>query len=465
MKANEQPLDKHQGDDLYELFHAVPVIQNSYTIFTHITTSCPPEINVNGIKDAKLFDDEFDLIVVMYWLPYFREVYKRLKIFGICPWYFVPLQGTQYRIPIVPPYNSGYITTYMDKNHRQRFKWYWDGSKDDFKMNFELEDGGPNIDGTHQSVLCSLLSLYRVIKNVSKCSVIVHHRQAHPESIIEYNPPRNVTGDDDLVTLSKWPEEIAGTINKNLMRFKQRKLTLQKSELNRAIQKATVENLLREGPMPLTFSETRGEQNERHQSGLIQQSVILPPFYSYKAVQTPKLDANITQMYEMLTKQAQLTMDVPSTLSEQQTSKTKAAASNSLRVFNETVKYWLRFFENLTLKAILSEYGTTIQTHLDDLVRRRTSMLTEGKFLKMNAEVDIKVEMRCLPILSQVQLEQYYMQGLLEPKTYVRHVAANTGIPESELKIPPRPPPPFQEEQNGPKAKRRKKTVEEDLLG
>jgi hypothetical protein len=151
-------------------------------------------------------------------------------------------------------------------------------------------------------------------------------------------------------------------------------------------------------------------------------------------------------------------MDLPPSLSKEQSARTKVGASNALRLFNETVKFWLRFYENLTLKALLLEYGGEIQTRIDDIVRRRRTVMTEGNFIKISAEVDIEVEMRCLPILNGATLRELFIEGTISGKTYIQHLAANTGIPENQLQVPPKP----VEEQ--PPAKRRKKaTLEEQL--
>lgn len=438
-------LNEQQEALIWECFHALPEVGEKCRIFTHITTSCPPLVQTKNHKDIPLFDEEMQLVIQTHWLPWLRDVYANLKMFGVCPWHFVKLPGTAHRIPVVPPFQSGFITTYMDKNQRQAFSWYWTpdiGSKpqEDTKVYFEQTQTPPMLNGMFRSPIASLLPQYILLKQLRQAVSTASHRQVHPELILEYNPPRNVTGDDNLVTLGDYGERVAGAVLESKQSLQTKELRLRQSDLLAAIRQTTARNYR---PISYSSMETQEERDDRELSGILAQAIPLPPYYSYKSVKVPTLQADITKFEATLREQVANAMDVPESLFHHTGSKTRVASENDLRFVNETLKWWLRFFETLTLKALLSEYGTMLQSKLNEKTNYRRH-LNEGKLVKLNADVDIEVQMQCTPIIGTQLLKNLYLEKSLPPDAYVRHLASNTGIPSTELLKPPVPPSPFE---------------------
>ena len=159
---NEQRLNELQVEVVEEIYNTIPYIRIARDAFISMALHCPPTLSLKSLRGIQ--SPELDLLMEMYWLPWLRDMYDWLKVFGVCPWYFERVEGTDDVIPVVPGMDQGYITTYVNKKHRQKFKWYWTDQpvqntnvlpEQDRKMYFEHDGSPPSNNGCLRSPMTS----------------------------------------------------------------------------------------------------------------------------------------------------------------------------------------------------------------------------------------------------------------------------------------------------------------------
>src|SRR5690606_37648735 len=142
-----------------------------------------------------------------------HEVYDRLKIHGIVPYYYkkVPLgplvipddgdsddnspkKPTFHLVPITPPIGAGEIYTYMD-GKEQAYYWKWNNKITDPEAT-GLEDGSvyfivrhePTISGGLRCPIRALMNDHVYIALVTSLNYMVGRSLANPLHVIEYDP-------------------------------------------------------------------------------------------------------------------------------------------------------------------------------------------------------------------------------------------------------------------------------------
>ena len=195
-KGQSYQLNSYMEADLLEMFHGLSTIKASTDGFLAMVLQCPARVTVQkiGLESNKILK----MLMATHWLDWQKNMYKWIVVYGICPWYVVKIRKTKHKYPISPPFQSGTISTYMDKNHIQRFEWKWIDGKVDDKMRFETKNYNPTVFGGFTTPLVSLLSSYRTLKIAREAKERSWHIQSNRQHIIEYNPNRKQVEEDSI---------------------------------------------------------------------------------------------------------------------------------------------------------------------------------------------------------------------------------------------------------------------------
>jgi hypothetical protein len=366
-----------------------------------------------------------------------ENMYDWLKMFGICPWYLEKVEKTMHYIPVVPPFGSGIIKTYMKKK-RQYFSWYWKEEQQmqaDKNMYFEHDGNPPNIDGTIKSPVATIIAEYNTSKIVRNVSEMVWNQQARQQHIIEHHPPKNMPGDDNLVTLESFGEKIAGQVIEEKERLHNVKLNVKASNLRDVLKRTATKNLGLDPSFgnPNTATESATQHFNMYTSSILAKATTLPPDYIYKSVPNPEVSANYIQIQERMDEICSSVMDVPPNWIQGTSAKTVAAAHSSSRFVNERIKHWIGLFERTTKKAFILAYGDMIQANLEDM--RKISNL-----ISLYADEEIVIIMPCTPVANISDIQQIYSNGMISKENAALHIFNIIGVPANDIELvePPR---------------------------
>jgi hypothetical protein len=438
--SEEKRLDPKEIEDVIEIYNKLPYIQIARNYFVSMLLRCPPQVT---FKTLKLADPrELELILEIKYLPWLIAQYNWLKMFGVFPWYLESMPGTDHKVPTVPPVDSGYITTYLDKKHRQQFKWYWTiGSADEYerKMYFIYDEGHlPGLNGKLRSSIASLLSEYRSVKIMRELSEQTWYQQAHPQHIFEFHPPRNVPADDNLMNLESFGEKIAGTVVGQQESIRNLKYTIRKNDLEDSLARTYYKNKgMKRRFGPFMKSDTEKQQWELENASIVEKGIPLNADYSYKHVPAPTMNADFVRITNRLDMLSSSVMDIPLNNIESGGARTTISVESSLRFVNERIKGWISVFVRNTKKALLLAYGEQILEAFGDRYRKSYTAhnYLDKKSLEIYTDEEIEVIMPCSPIANKQDYYMLWKSGMMAQKTTAQYLFNDIGIPPEDITI------------------------------
>lgn len=428
-RVNEVPLAVNQVHDVYDIYHNHPYMKRSRDAFVSMALQKPPEVIIHTLNMES--DDELNAVLDMYWLPWLQSMYDWLKMIGICPWYYRRIRGTIHMYPCVPPWGSGYITTYLDKRHEQQFSWFWNDTQvKDNSIHFERSAHIPALNGQLTSPVASLIPDWKTQKIVRESTDIVAYQQARPQHIFEHHPPKNQIGDDNMTTLESFGEKVAADVMATQEGLTLAKMRIRTDALKEAIQETISNNhgmKKRLGTGPFIRSETQSDQWERENAGLLDHAVHLKPDFVYKPVQSPKLDIHLHEYAKRMDQAVGAIMDIPLQLTES-SGKLGQNMQGIMRFINERVKYWLSYFETVTRRVFVMAYGMGLEQEM----RSRTPYSVRQLYIQESVHVRIPVT----PIATFDDLKKVYDSGLYNQHAFAIHTFNALGLPSEDIAIP-----------------------------
>jgi hypothetical protein len=437
---DERRLDPKEVEDVIEIYNKLPYIQIARNYFVSMILRCPPEVKFKTLKLDN--PKELELILEIKYLPWLISMYNWLKMFGVFPWYFESLSGDSiHKFPVVPPMDAGYITTYVDKKHRQQFRWYWNREPDsERKMYFIFDEGHlPALTGKLRSSIASLIHEYRSAKIARETSEMSWYQQAHPQHIFEFHPPRNVPADDNLMNLESFGEKIAGTVLAQQEGIKNTKFTIQKDYLQDSLSRTYYKNkgLKKRFGGPFMKSDTEKQQWELENASIVEKGIPLNADFSYKHVPAPNVNANFVQIMNRLDMLSSSVMDIPLNNIESGGSKTIISVESSLRFVNERIKGWISTFIRATKKALLLAYGDQILEAFGDRYRKSYTghNMLDKKAMEVYTDEEIEVLMPCSPIANKQDYYMLWRSGMMDQETAARYLFNDIGIPPEDITI------------------------------
>lgn len=425
-RVNETTLSTSQVLDVYEIYHNHPYTKRSRDAFVSMVLQNPPEIVMTS--ENKEAGPELAMVMQTYYLPFLQTMYDWLKMLGVCPWYYRRIRGTVHLYPCVPPWGSGYITTYLDKRHEQQFLWYWNDTREvDRNMHFERTAHVPSLTGTLTSPVSSLIADWKTQRIVRQSTDIAAYQQVRRQHIFEHHPAKNQIGDDNLTTLESFGEGLAADVMAMQEGLANAKVTLRSDALRDAITTTTRNNQgirKTKGTGPFVRSEEHAEQWERENAGLLDHAVHLKPDFVYKPVPECKLDVRLDDYAKRMDQLAAAIMDVPLQLTES-SGKHAQNLQGIMRFINERIKFWLIFFENVTRKIFVMAYGNGLQEEM----RTRRPHSVHNYYIQDDIEVRIPVT----PIASYDDLKKAYEDQLYTQHAFATHAFHALGLPYEDI--------------------------------
>lgn len=437
-KLSERELNPSQCADCWEAFHKINSIVRAYEAFSALISQTLPQVKLKSLG-LKLMTKELQAIMKFYYIPFLIELYKWDKIFGVCPWYLTKLSKSEHFVPIVPKFGSGRITTYLNKRNIQKFKWYWRFSTEpDKRFNFEVKHHAPDIDGTLHSPISSILDDFRTLRIFRQAHEIGAYAQAHQQHVFEYHPPRNQIGDDNLMTLEGFGDEIAGAVMATQESLQSKKAQIRADDFYAAISSASASNrgIQQKFGRSAVYlkSEESGNAWEMQNVNAVERGIALRADISYKHVPPPHVTADFLKLREIIEHNGSSMMDIPLGAIETSGGKNVANVQGILRFINERIKDWTRHGGNIIQKILVMSYGQVVEAELQNQ-RKILRVIQPEKHLNYMASEEIKVKIAATPLLAVQDVLQLATIGFMKDEVAAAHIFNILGLPEEEISI------------------------------
>ena len=433
-------LDRESEADIWEIFHRISYIGIAKDAFLSMVLKCPVKARLKSFSLVQ--SDELAHLLKTHWLTWKRNMYVWLKMFGVCPWYFVKVRNTIHRYPVVPPFGSGHITTRLNKKHFQEFEWHWSNGDLEKKMHFEVRRYPPTIYGQFTTPLISLLDDYRSLKIARESLEIAWVNQARPQHILEYKPNIKFHGENDaLIRFGDWEQHRYAEATDATNTYSKVHAVRVKNAQQRVKDAITANQMLMSNTRYMK-TDTASQQFELENGNILKKIVPLPADFTYKSAAIPNVQARMQDLSNAIDAKAASIMDFPVQMMSG-SAKTTAQSQNNLRNVNERVKDWLGFFEERTKNALMLVYGSIIEREMANL----NEFIEHGQLFMAHKE--LVVEMECTPVTTYDDLRKYVTDGIMNVEDFARHAFSLNAIPESQITI--------KEDAMEPQEKKRKK--------
>lgn len=428
---NEKELNQRVMDDIHDAFSALPYISVARDAFIHIVLHCPPEIRLKSLDMRAT--EELNALMEMYWLPWLIGIYDWCKQFEIVPWYFEKIRGTEHYIPVIPPYGSGRITTFLDKNHKQQFRWYWTGdSTYDPRFYFELGQRPPDLNGKICSALTSIIAEWGTTKVIREATEITTEQQKKVKTLFEYHPPKNLH-DDNLETLEAYGDQVASTVMAQAKGMENMKFKMSKQILDWSLMQADAENRAKLGK-PVNRSDGLDKLLQRGYASMMSTGTPIPADFVVKTIPSPQVTADMNKIWERLDKACSAIMDIPLQLIESHSARNAASVQGGLYLINKRIKGWVHFFQACTKKAFLLTYGLIVQEGLTR-VRLQHEKLTPARVMELYAESEVDVVIPCTPIAGVDDVRRAWLDGFMSKERAAEHTFNMLGFAMDEIEL------------------------------
>lgn len=163
----------------------------------------------------KLKDHYVNTIIKRYWVPFLREMFIYIKMWGFCPYRLkaVEYRGEIHYYPKIPPLDSGFVEVYQTKDRELELLWNWNEVAQTFKhhrnmdqtidenVRFIIKDM-PSMYGKYNSDLMSLAKDYLNLDITEDLQTQSNLQKAYPTHIVEYHESGKSTTMGDVE--SQW---------------------------------------------------------------------------------------------------------------------------------------------------------------------------------------------------------------------------------------------------------------------
>lgn len=449
----EHILNQQTTLDIWSLYHGIPNIKVARDAFASIVFCAPFTVETKSLP-LKL-SEEIEVLIERYWIKWQQDVYDWLKMFGVCPYIKEKVRGTLHKVPVVPPFGSGYISTFINKKHQQKWKWYWNHTPghvgqslntEEKRMDWVIGAHPPTIFGQYTSPVSTMVNDYRTLKILRESLEVAAYQGARPPFLYEHHPPKDGSSQDHLVSLEAFGERAAGTMMEEVERMTARKAQIRTSDLMSNLMQTYMHNKHLNGagkkyPGATPYQQLSEDQARRadiETPGIFTRSFPLRPDFKYVQPAQPKVMADLEKMARHVDTIAASIMDFPLELIQPSTSARGAGnVQGNIRYINEQIKSTLKFFARITKRAFIQIYGDQIQNGMNEYVtlRRRAFPAHRHEIMDMFVEREITVEMQCNPIISVNDIERLHMMGIMDKKTMAEHAFAQYALPATQIKV------------------------------
>lgn len=382
-------LNELVGQQINEVYQKVPQFAVAEGTFMSIVLQNAAVVTINDQINTFGENDDLKELLANEYIRWEGKMYRWLKQFGIFPWRLIAVNGTSHMFPEALPFDAGYIQTYLDKQHTQKFEWVWaDVKKVDESVYFTIKRHKPTIRGEYITPVTGLIADFYLLQQARQITTISWYNQVNPHYALEYKP-----GPDSNRLAS-----VAARVNG----IRVGNLSTNARDLNSAIELVNSHN-----NRPLKRKSLRRGLGNAEK---------IPKDYTLKILPAGKVDINLKLLSDNLSERAASIMEFREKKSTQK--KTVVESENMVRFLNERVKAWSGFFEKQVKTVIEIVYG--------DMLKKQCH----------NNYYDIEVAMGCTPFTAMEDLENAYtVHNMISQKDFFKHASQKLGIPQSDILI------------------------------
>ena len=215
MDRTRVSLSNDEAKQIYELYKRDPIVFMCRQLLVSAMLSNGLEVTKSGGGEMT---HDFKRILDRFWVPFARDLVDHFFMFGFAPWLKVtkPVpkslsRGSGYKrkarmieVPIIPPFGSYTVDSYMDKNYVQGLRFVptrglscgHQERTDDRVTILVASDGMPGVrDGHHRSLVATLLPKYRIMQKLFRSTITADHIRSNPPLVTQDAVDKSGFGD------------------------------------------------------------------------------------------------------------------------------------------------------------------------------------------------------------------------------------------------------------------------------
>lgn len=381
-----------EANDIWYLVHRHPAAVDRIEAFRSMAMCKPFRLSIgyrNGNrknwKPAPM-QPMMEEVVQINVMPFLYDMTLWVDCFGICPFFYEPIKGTEHFRPWVPVFGSGYITTYFDNDTRkQRFRWWWAAGRNKLEEVDEtvgwITDGKPpTLSGSFRSSMSSVLEDYRHYRYGMRDNQYASFHSTHPFAVLTHNPPKHVTEDKDI-THAIFGEAVSKELEYEDEEAAQEMHTFKAESMKRAMYEAgMLDNMNIASRMhyegPVMASESAGRQYAREHNAYYDQRVIMPRDFNVARGPDYKPVIDLEKWDAILSGKICDALGIPAEMDK--TSHGQKAVNKEGIAFSvgERLKRRIEWIEWVAEQIFLDIYGDTLQRGFNTYLNRNGKRYT-----------------------------------------------------------------------------------------
>lgn len=416
--------------------------------------------------------DEIEDIIDRHWMPFCRDVYDHMEVWGLCPYVWEQIGDTDHWYPRVPIRNT-YTMSYEEDRDGRVYRLYWtDECKlqeavDVFWIRGDLEPES----GVLRTAVAALLPEYDLYLTNMNAHITAITNGVHPYHLLEYHPKNT-----DASIAEIQDTYVAYGNRAALAALQQHEAPQQMVEESRhssMMKSLHLANEFNHGSgWPDPAAKTAEELDlARTQSQFLQRTTALNSDYKYQAAARSMILMPLAENWRKLNDDASSALGLPSGLSQSRSSQHNASVEANAHALNTNVKCILRDFTRIIKRVwTISPSGQRI-LQLNKMIDRERSAAAkaaasskpEKKWMKEKkrkkarrrrrvpwkitppteeeerqifAHVEVEIEFSYTPNMSYDQLRGLYLDKVLSShEVFVQHAADMFGLGQSALNL------------------------------
>lgn len=438
----ETMLDRATVKDLLDIYNR-PAVRASRNALLSMVLPGPFYFSIP--KLGVYNNEEMRQLINLYWMPWARALWDGLRLFGVCPYYFV--KRGDHLIPEVPDFTLGAIAVSTNTKTREvTYKWYdnyqnnpsQEAAKD---MRWATTEFAPTADGTIRSACACLLPDYRSLIKIRQAQDVVVTQRSHPPHIIEMVPDPKAGQDQDLVYMRADYGKAAGIGQQRLEEARQAETRQRTAQLKQALRATQAANLQAATVQRTVWTDTPEELLDEIDAGFGNRVVVLKEHMRYKESAKPDLVADYEKASKAFDALAAALMDSNVEYFTPSGGFNSRAHQGQLitRFTNARIREQSQVLERHIHSAIIYAYRGQFRDVMDKAFAWRTRGKDADEVTMLYPELDVRIHMPSSSTVSYEELQAMRADGLMTQETMIRYLSQDKNMPVEdfvELKYP-----------------------------
>ena len=436
--TEEVALDESTIHDLRDMMRSSPALVLARKSFLAKTIGEPFTFSIPAIGIQS--NSEMQKIITSYWMPWLRQVYDWTQMLGICPYYFVKLNGTEHMIPVVPEMELGYIAVSINKEHQLEYKWYWShgtNTEQQKNMLWITTEAKPAKDGTIKSPMASLLPSYSSLMKLKRAQDIAVVQRARPVHIMEHVRGSNASGKNDDLThlVADFGAKAAGISKARREAAIQQNIRVKTAELYKQLQSTHNANTIKTTLQPTLWTETPADTLEEMDAGFSNRVIVTREDFKYTQAAKPDVIVDFYKAEMQFNTMAAAVMGFSMELLTPVGNARSQNVSGALDFENDRIREQSNFFVGILKSALIIAYKDQFRQVMDDARNWRITKLggDPDKVAVLFPELDVQIDMSSASVTTYDELKAMHMDGLITKETMGNHVFKNKNLPMEQL--------------------------------